>query len=271
MCGIAAFVNYGKEAMSVDGIRKTHVSLESRGTDASGFYFLRDSMKPSQGLIKAPVRASALWDNMGKESENKEAEDIRKKYALTGHEKFIMLHTRARTRGDERVNANNHPLLSKNFIMVHNGHIYSARNKDYTYRGEVDSEEILASIETHGVPDGLAKLSGSMAVFIKPKRERFFYAYRNTNPIDIVYFYDSKVLVLASENWHVDYRAFGGSHLDNLPEIMFKGKQETYILSSYTLFKIGIDSPTIEKVAMPPVAKDDWATGGKGGGWRGSY
>lgn len=44
---------------------------------------------------------------------------------------LLLGHTRWRTRGDERVNSNNHPIRAGEVIGTHNGTIYNA---DYLFR-----------------------------------------------------------------------------------------------------------------------------------------
>ena len=70
---------------------------------------------------------------------------------------LLLGHTRWRTRGDERVNSNNHPIRAGEVIGTHNGTIYNA---DYLFRrwklrrfAEVDSE-ILFRLAANAARDG---------------------------------------------------------------------------------------------------------------------
>ncbi len=70
---------------------------------------------------------------------------------------LLLGHTRWRTRGDERINRNNHPIRAGDIIGTHNGTIYNA---DYLFRrwkvrrfAEVDSE-ILFRLAANAARDG---------------------------------------------------------------------------------------------------------------------
>ncbi len=70
---------------------------------------------------------------------------------------LLLGHTRWRTRGDERVNSNNHPIRAGEVIGTHNGTIYNA---DYLFRrwkmrrfAEVDSEMMFRLAERFA-PEG---------------------------------------------------------------------------------------------------------------------
>jgi hypothetical protein len=70
---------------------------------------------------------------------------------------LLLGHTRWRTRGDERVNSNNHPIRAGEVIGTHNGTIYNA---DYLFRrwklrrfAEVDSK-ILFRLAANAARDG---------------------------------------------------------------------------------------------------------------------
>jgi predicted glutamine amidotransferase len=90
----------------------------------------------------------------------------------------IILHTRASTHGSPNDNNNNHPILGDKYILVHNGIVHTDRK--YPSKGETDSEQMLRSIEFHGVDKGLAKCSGWVAtIFADIQNLKDFYWFAN--------------------------------------------------------------------------------------------
>lgn len=177
--------------------------MEFRGTDASGFYLerVKDDNKIERLSKKTPKTATELWMET---QETKKLSKDDKRYKFNGWERLILLHTRAKTVGDPIYNKNNHPVFSENYVLVHNGQIYSNRLSHYKYEGEVDSEEILAYIETFGMVDGLKKLNGDMAIIFKVIGGDSLFLYRNTNPLHLVYFPLKKLLIGVSNEAFVD-------------------------------------------------------------------
>jgi len=239
MCGIGFFVNYHPtKNMNIDLVGEVFRKLQARGTDASGFYFERPSAtkeeKAKHGamnrqIFKAPLKASDLWEisqgqerftskiqetkalqGMNKEeikefNEDKEFYLARK---MNGKERVIIMHTRAKTQGSPLMphNVNNHPLVSNSqfYVLVHNGMIWdSDKVKGYKYRGECDSEHILANIEVYGLSKGLKRTAGSLAIILKKMENDYLYLYRNNNPLDIVYLAKEQLLIGASSDIYI--------------------------------------------------------------------
>ena len=181
MCGIMGYYSFGKTIPDKDKITNMFSLLESRGRDASGFAFIRD-----KNLI---VHKDAI-----KSSEFVKTVDW-KELVLPSS---MILHTRMKTQGSEKNNANNHPLFSKNGIaIVHNGIIYNdkeifgKKQRD----AEVDSESILHLLSMKMKGDKIKRLfdkvEGSFAVAMLDKYfpERLVLI-KKDNPIDL--YYDSK-------------------------------------------------------------------------------
>jgi glucosamine 6-phosphate synthetase-like amidotransferase/phosphosugar isomerase protein len=240
LCGIAFILNYGKEEIPKSFYKKLFTNLSQRGTDASGFYWEREEKDGTlRMLTKAPIESKLLWEKIH-ESESKKYNDCHK-FRLNGKEKLVIFHCRAKTRGSELDNYNNGPIMSENFVLAHNGVITSSKLDNYKYKGEVDSEEILARIETHGVKNGLPFLHGSMASIIRSLKEPTIYLFRNTNPIELCYMIDKKWLI-------------GCSKLDLVPipeEVkqisgyLFTPKVSFYCLKSDILYKISTNKAGI--------------------------
>ena len=190
MCGIMGWYSFGHTLPDKDKITNMFSLLESRGRDASGFAFIRDN-----NLI---VHKDAM-----KSSEFVKTNDW-KELELP---QSMILHTRMKTQGSEKNNANNHPLFSKNGIaIVHNGIIYNdkeifgKKERD----AEVDSESILHLLSMKVKGDKIKRLfdkvEGSFAVAMLDKYypERLVLI-KKDNPIDL--YYDSKddILYFCSE------------------------------------------------------------------------
>jgi len=190
MCGIMGYYSFGNTIPNKDKITNMFSLLESRGRDASGFAFIKDN-----NLI---VHKDAM-----KSSEFVKTNEW-KDLVLPSS---MILHTRMKTQGSEKNNANNHPLFSKNGIaIVHNGIIYNdkeifgKKERD----AEVDSESILHLLSMKVKGDKIKKLfdrvEGSFAVAMLDKYfpERLVLI-KKDNPIDL--YYDSKddILYFCSE------------------------------------------------------------------------
>lgn len=255
MCGIGVVINYKGDKIDMGFLKSMFDEMSGRGTDASGIYFEREEEgRIIRRLYKGPMASKSLW-KLIQESEKKDMKkygDFIKKYRLNGTEKLIMFHTRAKTKGSEEDNANNMPIFSEDYVLIHNGVVDNKQLPEYKYMGEVDSEEILARIQTKGLTDGLAEIKGSMAIAIKPKKENFVYMYRNTNPLDIIYLKDKGLLIACSAKRYVSFEE------PQFAETLIKTNVVWLSLPSHNLFKFSINEPAIEAVKeISHTFKDD--------------
>jgi len=187
MCGIGFFINYGEKKIDLDLIKKTWEEMEDRGTDASGIYYERKD--GTRTLLKAPVKSSDLWDMIVTEKSLKSKK-------LNGTENLIILHTRNKTEGSQHDNNNNMPIYSSNYILAHNGVVSALTKKPkYKFKGEVDSEFILANVEKNGIYKGIKDTDGSKALILKPFASDNIYIYRDTNPLDVAYIHKQQLLI----------------------------------------------------------------------------
>jgi len=143
MCGIGGFIKEAK--INDEFLREVVIDLTTRlqvrGSDATGVF-----TSVGNGILrKEPVPATKFKD-----------------YPLN-YGRVTLVHARQATHGSPKVFYNNHPILSDNYVMVHNGIVWMDRLKDYNYRGEVDSEILLSYIEKKGIKEGLASLEGTAA------------------------------------------------------------------------------------------------------------
>lgn len=190
MCGIMGWYSFGKTIPDKEKITTMFSLLESRGRDACGFAFIEDN-----NLIvhKKPIKSSELI----KEADWKSLDLPR----------VMILHTRMKTQGSEKNNANNHPLFSKNGIaLVHNGIIYNdkeiigKKQRD----GEVDSESILHLLSAKTKGDRLKRLfdriEGSFAVAVIDRNDPDkLILIKKDNPIDLYYDSRNDILYFCSE------------------------------------------------------------------------
>ncbi|MBK9096704.1 MAG: hypothetical protein IPM14_01025 [bacterium] len=164
--------------------------LESRGRDALGYAFIDGD---ELVVHKAPIKSSDMIKT-----------DEWKKLAIP---KVMILHCRMKTQGDEKNNANNHPLFSKNGIaLVHNGiihndkEIFGKKNRD----GEVDSESLLHLLSMRLRGDKIKRLfdriDGSFAVAVIDKNDpEKLILIKKDNPIDLYYDSRDDILYFCSE------------------------------------------------------------------------
>ena len=139
MCGLAGVI-FGKKRRRAEErenlawlFTRLLVMSECRGPHATGVAWLnRDG---EHRLFKRPARA-------GQFVTDKAYQEVLS--GIDNRTTILLGHTRWRTRGDERVNRNNHPIRAGDIIGTHNGTIYNA---DYLFRrfklrrfAQVDSE-----------------------------------------------------------------------------------------------------------------------------------
>jgi len=139
MCGLAGVIFGNKRRRAEEReylawlFTRLLVLSEERGPHATGAAWL--DTDGGHRLFKRPVTAERFV------TDKAFAELLA---SMDNRAALLLGHTRWRTRGDERVNSNNHPIRAGEVIGTHNGTIYNA---DYLFRrwkmrrfAEVDSE-----------------------------------------------------------------------------------------------------------------------------------
>ena len=280
ICGIGFIVNYNTKKIDLSFIRHLLEKLEIRGSEATGYYYERQTKDKgmTRGVEKAPYKASLFWSMTQERTlfENKEEfekflkeikgddkliEDAKRnrgiyqQHKLRGNERLILLHTRLKTTGTELNNLNNHPIWSEksNYVLIHNGMIHEGLVKKYPYLAQVDSEDILANIETYGISKGLKKIKGTMAIVFKKMTEDILYIYRNSNPFDLVYMPKEKLLIGSSDANYIR-REEEDKEKPNLNKILIENNYRGLTVPCDTLFSIDLKKPDIkwkEKIDVP--------------------
>lgn len=127
----------------------------------------------------------------------------------------IIGHCRWPTKGPATNNLNNHPIIVKNIIGVHNGvitnddEIYNSFNLDQKRQAEVDTEVIFSLIQHFSLPikrttiDAIKMstpyLRGSFACGMQNAKKPYnLYLFRNNNPIKILYYTNAGILLFAT-------------------------------------------------------------------------
>ena len=153
MCGIGGIYLRNKSTLNSKDLEKMWNNLEDRGKHASGIAYLwEDADRPivSKGAKSASQHSSKIIDEMGKMVH------------------YALLHTRYTTQGSTALNGNNHPVVRDSIIMTHNGVISNDwrmfETMGVTPKFEVDTEALVAGIETNGLEWTANVAKGSMSI-----------------------------------------------------------------------------------------------------------
>ena len=227
MCGILGLVHYSKSAptyMEAKLFRKATTSLlkysQIRGQDATGLLIMTDK---KASLFKHNLPAdrfvtSARYSNVLKN--------------LNRSDRFRAMigHVRQKTKGHQKFNANNHPIVANRIVGVHNGII---GNDDYIFdkyaahldrAGEVDSEIIFRLIDFHrresktivdSVKLTCEDITGSYAcAFADLEDPNYITLFTNRGSIDVLVYTQIKVIVFASSEYIITRALHDSSVLD---------------------------------------------------------
>lgn len=261
MCGIALIINYGEDLIPLDAVETVFKNMEARGDDAAGIYYERPDKDGNviSRLFKAPVSADHLWNSVQGQGKTFNVPDIfRKKWRLDGTERLIMLHTRAATKGPVANNNNNMPIYSDNWVLIHNGCVFGKRIDSYKYKGEVDSEDILANLETtNSIAQAIQNVSGTMAIVARKLKQPSLWIYRNSNPFDIVLSQDKKLLFGCSSASYILDREMLDLMGDENP---FKDGHRILTIRPHIVYQLGIHEPKLEERATFNDIKKEWIT-----------
>lgn len=190
MCGIMGYYAFSKTLPDKENITTMFSLLESRGRDASGYAFIRDN---NLVVNKAAVKSSDLVNTV--------------EWRSLILPSVMILHTRMKTQGSEKNNANNHPLYSKSGLaIVHNGivfndkEIFAKKQRD----AQVDSEAILALLASSKKGDKIKRLfeliEGSFAVALIDRcQPDILTLIKKDNPVELYLDIKNEILYFCSE------------------------------------------------------------------------
>ena len=183
------------------------VMSEKRGPHATGVAWLnRDG---DHQLFKRPVQATQFVTD-------KAFHEILA--GVDNRTTLVLGHTRWRTRGEEQVNENNHPIRAGDILGTHNGTIYNA---NYLFRrfklrrfAEVDSELLfrLASraarngpIETIRFKDRLKLCRGQMAAVLASRLDpETVLVLKGNKPLELRFHARHRAVLYASDAAYLD-------------------------------------------------------------------
>jgi predicted glutamine amidotransferase len=148
MCRIAGIIQNGDAKITPTELKNLLLAMEYGGRDATGMAFILDNE-----IVYSKAK--------GKASQVIKEDFVDKIAPVVSKAKAILLHTRSATHGSPKDNRNNHPIIGKQFVMVHNGIVET--DQKYRANGQTDTEQMLMSIETHGIEKGLNKTTGWVA------------------------------------------------------------------------------------------------------------
>ena len=196
MCGIAGYFCFGKKRPEKRILNNLLEETQIRGKDATGISFIKGK---ALHVIKAAQSASKFVES------NEEWLALEESKLP----KYMIMHTRYKTKGDQANNMNNHPVFRDGLALVHNGGI---SNDDDLYDefkfsrdAQVDTEAILALLEDKkdegwsGMKEQVSKLRGSFAVAaIDTRQPNSICFFRHTNPIEFAIDEENDILYFAS-------------------------------------------------------------------------
>jgi predicted glutamine amidotransferase len=236
MCGIFGLINYSETFLSQFQAKMMHKAVsglltesEVRGHDAAGLAVLTDKRL---SLFKNNLEASRLVMTSKYSA-------IVKEMNRTDRFKAMIGHTRLKTKGHQRFNINNHPILANRIVGVHNGYIHNddilfrKYDGDIERKGEVDSEIIFRLIDLHrrndktlveSVQATCDEIDGSYAcAFLDAEAPDYVTLFTNSHYKNInLYIYDSvKAAAFASTEVILD-RALRSNMLLNSGRITSK-------------------------------------------------
>ena len=198
--------------------RRLFAESEIRGNHAAGIaYANRDTVK----VLKHPTNAKNLINLPEYLALEEECVQFGEAPLFS-----ITAHCRYKTKGEPSNNLNNHPIITKDLVGVHNGHInnddamFGMYKNHINRRGEVDSEIIFALIEhfhncssfagvkeEKGIASAISNasmmLDGTMACgMVHVKNPHIIWAFRKTGPMNMVIFEEVGVIIYSSS---IDY------------------------------------------------------------------
>lgn len=199
MCGIFGWRRWGqaRRDVLVEDLRGAYLENENRGRNASGAAWLDGGVLR---IAKAPVKATDFLESGLIPTE-------------AWHSPLGLLHTRATTKGSEKINENNHPIQLGEWAVVHNGVI---TNDDSVFEHFQCSKPGEATVDTLALPLLLGRggedivesvrhltlLGGSAAAaaYSTQRPDELLLFRVNGNPIYLTWLEEANALVFSSSS-----------------------------------------------------------------------
>lgn len=193
-------------------LRELFHETEIRGFDATGVVFVD---KEDIAVLKAPMRASDFVQTKEFSTANLEYFKLNRSSGTIS----VIGHCRAKTKGTPRDNNNNHPIVTKNIVGVHNGVItndeelfdryHGGYSTSFGRRGKVDSEIIFRLIDYYAnqqsrtTTDAIQRMSelveGSYACAMVERQNPFLlWLFRKTGSLVVCHYNQCGIVVFAS-------------------------------------------------------------------------
>lgn len=194
MCGIFGYFNLNDSQVFYDLGKYS----ETRGKEASGYMRID---KNNSDILKFPLpfSDSSVKNHILKDKSQK-------------NKKTFIGHTRLKTHGDERLEANNQPVLSKNTFVVHNGIIVNYKDliKEFNLKTEsdLDSEVIPQLINfflenndfSISLKSTIEHLGGEVSISGYNSDTQKYFLFTNTGSIYYL-INNGKIVFFSSEEW----------------------------------------------------------------------
>ena len=222
-------------------LRNMFLENERRGRTSSGLAYV-SPYKIS--VIKKDVKASDFIFLPEYRAAEDEYINLERKNPQVREVDFnpisIIGHCRQKTKGTEKDNKNNHPIVRSRVVGVHNGiisnddQLFEDHETHFNRNGRVDSEIIFALIEHYSgnagkIDDAIKKavneLWGSMACAMVHKCQPYIvWLFRLHSPCTIMHFPDTGIILWSSEDYYIENATADLSFLGKPVEIPFPAK-----------------------------------------------
>ena len=234
MCGIAGWYKYGEAKVTEEELTELLINLQVRGRDATGIAWKNRKYH----TLKASGPAEKFIELM----------EFKADVDKVLNSPFVFLHVRQATHGDPKQNKNNHPIMNKKGLIIHNGVIYPDKELDGAI-GETDSEQLMLHIQEFGWK-GIERVSGSMAIAYVDFAKPGFFLYAKGNPLVWAYDPDRQILFFCSTRDILYGSISTGFWLGQVPKVTADDVPPGMV---YQVTKDGISE--IEKVGPKAFAK----------------
>lgn len=188
MCGIVCIINLnGKETCQAESIHRMTSTMQHRGPDDEGYWFLNGRGQYSMGGADTPTELPNI----------ETAYDLNSSNAF-GHRRLSIIDLSAR---------GHQPMLYGNrYSIIYNGEVYNylelkdeLETNGYQFATDTDTEVIMASYD-HWGHDCLNKFNGMWAFIIYDTEQKKLFISRDRFGIKPLYYYkNDETLIFASE------------------------------------------------------------------------